>query len=127
MKYGCLKEDVALKKYEELLNSKIKGVQALKCGLIVSKKYKWLCGSPDAIVVDQNGSRVLLEIKCPSSNRNSEINVKYLKNGKLRESHEYFTQVQLLMYLTKCQLTHFFIYSDSDYKLVEVELDKKFL
>ena len=128
MKYGCLKEDVALKKYEELLNSKIKGVQALKFGLIVSKKYKWLCGSPDANVADYEGNRILLEIKCPSSNKNSKINVKYLnKHGKLKESSEYFMQVQLLMYLSKCQLAHFFVFSDADYRLVEVPLDKKYL
>ena len=122
MKYGRFKEDAARKKYED-----VQGVQAFKCGLIVSKTYKWLCGSPDAISIDQEGNRILLEIKCPASNRNSEIKVKYLKDGKLKESSEYFTQVQILMYLTKCQLAHLFIYSDADYKLVEVEFDKKYL
>ena len=122
MEYGCMMEETARRKYEE-----VKGVRALKCGLIISKRYNWLCGSADAIAVDQNGSRILVEIKCPSSNKNSAINVKYLKNGKLKRRHEYFAQVQLLMYLAKCQLAHLFIYSDADYKIVEVEMDKDYL
>ena len=122
MKYGRLKEEDARKKYQD-----VRGVQALKCGLIISKNFKWLCGSPDAIAIDEEGNRILVEIKCPSSNKQSKINVKYVKNEKLVQSSEYFTQIQLLMFLTKCQLAHLFIFSDADYKIVEVQQDKDYL
>ena len=101
--------------------------EVITCGLVVSKTYNWLCGSPDGIVIDENGERVVLEIKCPVSCHNKPINVSYLEAGKLKESHDYFTQVQILMYLCKAERCDFFIWSSVDCKCIEIKLDLEFV
>ena len=116
--YGIENEDNARRKFTEVTSYEVE-----KCGLIVSNRFNWLCGSPDGIFVNAAGERVLIEIKCPISCENSKINVKYVKNSQIKQTHEYFCQVQLLMYLTRTKKCNFFIWSEADYLLLEIELD----
>ena len=105
--------------------------------LLVKTEKSWLAGSPDGLVLNQFGDLILLEIKCPSSNEGKEISVPYLDLDGYTMQYElsqndsqgrmYFTQVQILMYITGAKLTHFFVYSAVDYKLVLVHYDKKYL
>lgn len=79
----------------------------IQVGLVVCVPQPWLCCSPDGLV-EENGEIRLLEIKCPSRCEtepvvDENINVDYLqyerKKLKLQESHVYYTQVQVSMYI----------------------------
>ena len=54
------------------------------------------------------------------------IDVKYIENGRLLESHQYFTQIQLQMYVCQAKETDLFIYSSVDYKIIRVKYDADF-
>ena len=122
MIYGQEMEATARRVYEE-----ITGLSVIECGLVVSKNFPWLCGSPDGITVDGHGQRILLEIKCPSSNKNSKIDVDYIRDGKLKVMSDYYAQVQINMYLCKCDMAHLFVYSDADHVKIDVKMDKEHL
>jgi hypothetical protein len=122
LSYGREMEDIARRKYMELT-----GYETVQCGLVVSKNYHWLCGSPDGLVLNSKRDRFLLEIKCPVSCKDSKIVVPYVKDSKLKESHEYFAQVQILMYFCKVEKCHLFIFSSEDYLLLEIALNKAYL
>jgi len=80
-----------------------------------------------------------LEIKCPSSRRDCKIIdrekqeslVKYLifdeGNVKLKRNHQYYTQVQVSMYILGIDICHFVVYSSSDYVHLVVPRDESFL
>ncbi len=102
--YGHQYEDVARQRYEKLTGRKV-----IVCGLVIHQIQGWLCASPDGIVLENGNITRVLEIKCPSSCKNMDIlsengkpNLKYLEiiNNELslKRSHQYFTQVQVLMY-----------------------------
>jgi hypothetical protein len=115
-------EATAREAYESLT-----GVTVTQVGLVLKPFQAWLGGSPDGLVLDQNGNIIVLEIKCPKSCEDKPIDMGYLVNGDLKKSHQYYTQVQLLMYVCDAQLAHFFVFSSVDYKLVMVPRDSDFL
>jgi hypothetical protein len=70
----------------------------------------------------------ILEIKCPISCKDSEINVDYIdSDGKLKTNHAYYTQIQILLYVTCAKTCHFFVFSSCDYKLIIVHYDANYL
>lgn len=133
MIYGIKMEPVAASCFEEKT-----GAQIYHVGLVVCIKQPFLACSPDGII-ENNGNLELLEIKCPSSCANSKIvnleenssNVPYLifKKGnlQLKESHKYFTQVQVSMYILGIKLCHFVAYSSQDFVHILVHRDEDFL
>lgn len=120
--YGKLHEDEARRKYESVTGHKV-----LPNGLVISPAQPWLAGSPDGIICSSVSDPIALEIKCPSSCANKKIEIDYLRNGKLRKSHEYFTQCQIQMYITGLKKCDFFVYSKADYVLDHIDLDMDFL
>lgn len=120
-KYGRETEPVAKEAYE-----KKTGNVVLDSGLVVKAEQPWLCGTPDGFVVSREGL-FTLEIKCPVSCKDGPIDVDYVINGKLKESHAYFTQVQLQMYVCNVQKCHFFVFSAVDSILLHVDRDDHFL
>jgi len=109
------------------------GYDVHQVGLIVRADQSYLAGSPDGLYLDEAGNLVVLEIKCPISCRDTDtINVPYLDYSadgsvKLKPTHSYFTQIQILMYVigaTKCLL---YVYSRQDQKSVIVSVDDQFL
>lgn len=124
--YGIENEDNARAKYSE-----VTGYSVEKCGLIVSQNYNWLCGSPDGVVLNAAGERILLEIKCPKSCEGAKIIVPWVKDSQLRQQvkqgADYYCQVQILMFLCRVKKCHFFIWSEEDYLLLEIEFNESFL
>ena len=103
------------------------GYAVEKCGLVVSHNFNWLCGSPDGVVLNAAGERILLEIKCPITCEGARISVPWVKNSKLKENDDYYCQVQINMYLCRVKKCHFFIWSEADYLLLEIELNEPYL
>ncbi|KAL1477809.1 hypothetical protein MTO96_035459 [Rhipicephalus appendiculatus] len=96
--YGIANEPVARKEYQSKTGRKV-----IQVGLVISTAQPWLCCSPDGLIDDEQEIR-LLEIKAPYRCQtrpvvDQDINVDYLYfNGQtlqLRESHVYYTQVQV--------------------------------
>ena len=120
--YGREMEPKAKKKISEIL-----GAQIVDLGLISKEGQSWLSASPDGLILLENGKLALLEVKCPSSCCNKEISVPYLENSSLKKSHPYYTQIQIQLYCCEIEKTILFVYSDKDFKLLEVEKDTDFL
>lgn len=131
-KYGTETEPTARKRYEEG-----EGCTVIRIGLVISKVQGWLCCSPDGLV-QAGDDNILLEIKCPCRCRDKPICdkegnlfVDYLHfvNGKLllKESHSYYTQVQVSLYVLNLTVCHFFVYSPLQVKNIIVKRDDNFL
>ena len=124
-------EPIARQKYMEITKNEV-----IQVGLVVRNDISWLAGSPDGLFVDQAGNTVLLEIKCPISNQDQQIFVKYLDlnvdtmnhelNRKDAQGKVYYTQVQLLMFLCGAKKCDFFVYSSVDHTIVSIEYDKTY-
>lgn len=124
------------------MNTKKKSLcKVVQVGLIVKKDQQWLCGRPDGIVVEDLCITKVIELKCPLvcakkpvfNSENKKLNVPYLiyddNEIKLKESHVYFTQCQLLLYVCGLTVCDLFIYSPvaGGSCIVEIHRDEKFL
>ena len=88
--------------------------------------------SPDGFVCEAGGVTSLLEIKSPFRAKDCpvwQVDLEYLDEEKLRESHKYYGQAQLGMQVTKTTKCYFFVYSSFGSKVIivprnEVYIDK---
>lgn len=146
--YGCNTESEAIKKYVEIYKELI-----TNSGLIIHLEFPWLCGTPDSIVITKiNNIKKVLEIKCPSKckhtglkntvdekensqtnkKKHSDFNVPFLYYNEkgdvdLKKSDKFYTQCQLLMFLTGVNICDLFIYTKVDQILIEVHRDDDFI
>ena len=123
VKYGKENEQITIQKFQNLTNFKV-----TKAGLLISHVFPWLGCSADGLI--KNGDSVkLLEVKCPESCKDDLIeNLDYLdENGNLKQSHPYYTQIQITAWISDCDEAILFIYSSKDYKIVNVPLNQEFV
>lgn len=138
-RYGNKMEDHALQEYLKIAMSDNAFMKVIKCGVVVRESQPWLCASPDGILLDNNKTIKLIEVKCPHScagksiiNEDGSCNVRYLvtdTSGQvlLRESDVYYTQIQMQLYvtgLTECDLV---IYSSDQTVVVNIKINQLFL
>lgn len=91
----------------------------------------YLACSPDGLV----GDDTVIEVKCPFTARNSAVtseSVPYLKENSnglyyLDSAHEYFFQVQGLLFCCDRQLCDFVVWTHRDLKCVQVKRDDVFI
>ncbi|KAG5880978.1 hypothetical protein JTB14_018707 [Gonioctena quinquepunctata] len=128
MMYGKNMEKLERELFERLI-----GAEVHEIGLIVSRHQPLLVCSPDGVI--SNGSDFeLLEIKCPPTCENAKITnreeqtayVSYLcydkiGNLKLQESHAYYTQIQVSLYVI------FSVFSEIDYLYLKIQRDGNLL
>ena len=104
--------------------SKTNDLHVHDCGLVVNPAYSFLAATPDGKVCD-GGHTGILEIKCPYSARNmtvaeaaDKIPNFYMTTSensiKLRETHQYFYQVQGQLMITGAPFCDFVIYTSKD-------------
>ena len=112
IQWGKEKDAEARRQYEEKT-----GNDVICCGIFISTKNSLFAASPDGIVKQDSGS-VLIEIKCPASLREVDLesqlpdtfNSDFLdKQVCLKRNHQYMFQIQLGMYVTGCRKTHFVV------------------
>ena len=120
--YGRETEPKAKTKLSEILPAQIFDI-----GLVSKQGQPWLAASPDGLILFENGTQALLEVKCPSSCCNQEISVPYIENSTLKKNHPYYTQIQIQLYCCEMELAILFVYSNKDYKVLEVKKDTEFL
>lgn len=117
MCYGITTEGTAREDLERRLGARI--VQTV---LVVLPEQPWLCCSPDGLVQLANET-VLIEIKCTYKfkdtpfiryeERHCELPYLIFIDDKieLRKSHQYYTQLQVQMYVLNLQKALLFVYS----------------
>ncbi len=90
---------------------------------------RWLCESPVAFVlIAPEDDLCLLEVKYPATWQEKSIGVPYLyEEKKLKKSSQYYTQVQMQLYVCNVKKCHFFVFSSVDYVLTEIDRDDDFL
>jgi hypothetical protein len=122
IKYGMDMESTAREKYIEITEEYV-----IETGLVVKQGVWWLAASPDGLFIDNQGDLKVLEIKCPYSNMGQQIDVPCLdKDGNLKKSDKWFTQIQLTMFVCNAKSADLFLYSSVDSKIVNVIFDKVF-
>lgn len=95
-------EEKAFELYRKITNIPIR-----KCGIFIDEDRCYLAASPDGIC---EAKQCVIEIKCPYTAVDSK-ELKYLNNGKLKTNHNYYTQIQLQLHVTKMKMCHFIVYS----------------
>ena len=114
--------------------------QICQIGVFIMPLQPFFCASSDALVVEDGCVLKCLEIECPFKCKKLAVydkvkkkcNVTYLyvnENGEvcLRQSHIYFTQCQMTMYVTGLNKCDFFVWSPVGSHLVSLKRDQKFL
>ena len=101
--------------------------------------FEFFGASPDGLFISEYGELCTFEAKCPFKCKDMNIDMDYLEKvvvedadgsrsqkNILKKSHPYYKQVQLQMFVTQSQLSHFFVYSSVDFKHVIVKYDEKY-
>ncbi|XP_076078325.1 uncharacterized protein LOC143048513 isoform X2 [Mytilus galloprovincialis] len=105
---------------------------AKRCGFYVSIDKSFLGASPDAILED---GQSIVEIKCPYNGRNEDVkpgpNFKFLQmdsNGNivLKESSNYYDQIQGQLFVTKRSLCYFVVYTLCDLFVQKINLNEEY-
>ncbi|XP_070205985.1 uncharacterized protein [Littorina saxatilis] len=138
MQWGIEKEHIALSEYEKMASKRHKHFQLDKCGLFIHAQFPFLGASPDGVRYCSCCGRGCVEVKCPASKASCTISECledpkfYLENRdrarlSLKEKHEYYTQVQLQMFVTKTEFCDFVVWTPKDLAVVKVEYDPEFM
>lgn len=111
----------------------------LECGVVVCKDLPWLCCSPDGLIISDNGEVSLLEIKCPYTRKGDMLVdktslksfVPYLFhdgiNWRLKESHSYYSQIQISLFVLNLNECTLYVYSSRDNLAICIKQNKEFL
>lgn len=123
MLHGIRKEATAIDSYTKKLESLGHKLSVQTVGLVVLPEAPFIGCSPDGIVSFQcaccMGTKVLLEVKCPTKLENAFLNfdAKSLKR-------DYETQVNVQMGVCNVKRTHFFVFVDTGCNsLIELSFD----
>lgn len=113
--HGIRCESLAIKAYERDYNKTVS-----RCGFVVPPHIPWLGCSPDGVIMHE---RKIIEVKCPLLGADHSLNdvlekATYLSKSLklLKRNHQYYTQVQLNMFVLKCTTADFIIYSEAEDK-----------
>lgn len=113
IRYGIEKEPTAFRKYGDGLP---RGSILRQSGFWISLEQYWMGATPDGVVVSNRGKCLgIVEIKCPftlkNGDRTSVKSPSFLDvNWNLKESHQYYTQVQMQLHATKAPWCDFVVY-----------------
>lgn len=107
MRRGRILENEVRETVGNQLGKKIK-----KCGLMLSKEYPMIAGSPDGICED-----CIIEIKCPTSAKTYQ---NYVSCGK--PTQKFNTQMQMQMFLTGLEKAYFCVADENFSTTKNVEI-----
>ena len=131
--WGKENEGVALNAYQHMCQMTDSLHRICKFGLILDPNFCAWGGSPDAVGVRGDGSRYLIEVKCPYSfaqgslKENGAEKLQYLTEGpSLKHSHQYYFQVQSLMGLMKLDTCILVVWCPNDFLVIEVPANPEF-
>ena len=139
LKYGRENESVAIEKYCKYMANIGHKVTVLPCGLVVRPDLPFLGGSPDGKIIDPvaHPHYGILEVKCPYKYRevspmdaalmDSDFYVS-VKDEKLylKETHQYYFQVQGQLALTGAKWCDFVIYTKKGLGIQRIKFNEQF-
>ena len=124
--YGKERETLARNLYEKLYFAEHNGGKMKYSGLIIDASKPHLGASPDGILQCKCCGTGVLEIKCPYKFKNFTIDQIYSENYhiekdendcmKLKETSQWYTQVQTQMAVANVQWCDFVLYLEGDVK-----------
>lgn len=130
--WGKVNERTAIKQYQ-LDKTVFSDGSSLNdnCGLHVHPRYHWTGVSPDGLVTTKEGHKILLEVKCPYSQRlspNFEAPTFYLKKNKdthildmkKAQGRNYYYQIQLSLAILNIDVAHLYIWTPTQAITLEV-------
>ena len=130
LKYGRDMEPIAVEEFIKYFRKHHKNVSYRDCGIFIDKTKQYLGASLDLLIQCSCCGKAVVEIRNPFSIANkipSPHNLSYLCmcNGQvaLKQQHQYFTQVQCEMALTKRSLCYFFAYTQKGYHLETIRFN----
>ena len=138
--YGCKHESTARREYMYIMQKDHTLFEITECGLVIDPLFPFLGATPDGLVTCACCGNGTLEIKCPFSCRKKELkevaeeNSRFFLSQKedgtleLKQSHQYFYQVQLQMKLCNVEYCDFVAWKkDGDMFHQRLVLDKEFI
>jgi len=135
IKWGCDNEHHALATYKKSLELEHGEVTIEKSGLLIHEQYHFLGASPDGICQCSCHGKFLIEIKCPYRHKEHSsidecinLDTSFCLNEKkvLKESHKYFSQVQMQMLVFGIKFCHFVVWGPKFCHGVVVNFDESF-
>lgn len=135
-KWGKDHEAVALKEYEKLMKTSHTDFDINPTGLLISPDYAFVGASADSVSSCSCHGKRVVEVKCPFTHRESTLQ-EYLVHKSsclgtsphihIKETHSYFSQVQLQMMVHDVSLADFVIWTPKFTILVHVPRNIKFI
>ena len=140
MTWGIEREAEAARHYQSLKSKALgRPVQVQECGLFIDSQRPWLAASPDGIVQELDGKRLLcLEVKCPYKHRHNTV-AQACKEDKtfcleiqeglgycLKPKHSYYTQIQCQMAVTGLHQADLVVFTLQETAIVPVAYDPVF-
>ena len=140
IKWGNDHEKDAIKPFlSDVASQHANGMNGFKqCGLFIKPDYPFLAASPDGLFACDCCSSAIIEVKCPFSVKEENINlegtykrVEFLEGvdgvPRLKRTHKYYTQMQAQMWMTGTTHGYFIVWTKGHMPFYErVEFDKDF-
>lgn len=129
--HGQTYEPVAINRFQQAM-----GVKVEACGFFVDQDAPFLGASPDGLCT-YNGTRMLVEVKCPFNGREENIapgpHFDFLeqksqggRSMRLKRNHNYYYQVMGQMAVSKVHECMFVVYTHKELFLERIAFDKEF-
>ncbi|XP_077520322.1 uncharacterized protein LOC144130216 [Amblyomma americanum] len=123
MKRGLLCEPEARQAFQEQNDGHVE-LEVSETGLFLSRKHSFLGASPDGLVKCKCCEPRLLEIKVPV--KVEDFAKTQFRDGQLKKSSKYYTQVQVQMGVTGLDFCVLFVYSKEKCVQILVPFDSDF-
>jgi len=109
-RWGCEHEDVACQLYIAELEQQHTDFECCHAGLTISEELPYIAATPDGFTNCACHGEGVLEVKCPYCTKDLGPNfAKFLDNGTLPPSHQYFYQVQTQMMVCQREFADFVV------------------
>lgn len=94
-------------------------------GLVISPNFSLIEASPYGIIYCDCCGIGCLEIKFPYNLTQSKDleSLSYLSNGKLKENHQYFYQIQMQLLLCEAKFGDFVVWSPNEYHIERIYIN----
>ena len=137
--YGCKHEDAARNEYMYEMKKKHSDFKISEVGLVLHPLYPFLGATPDGLVSCSCHGDGTLEIKCPYSCREKDLEQVAEENSnfflvqdddgilRLKETHQYYYQVQMQMKFCNVQYCDFVVWNKDVWINQRIELKSEFI
>lgn len=133
IKYGRNNESKALKMFVRTHRYHHRNCSFYQPGIFLSESEPFLAASPDGIVTCKHCGKFLVEVKCLYKNRNSHPKTAIKERDfcvqnsdgsyQLRQTHEYFYQIQCQMAVTGITTCYLVIFTNRGIESIKVPFD----